>query len=552
MSTAAIAKHQKGSGVAKYDEEFAWSQEQTELIKRTCAMDATDDELKLFLHFCKESGVDPLRKQAHFVCNEDWSKKHNKMVRSTQMIVGIDGFRKRAEQMPDYRGIRSSAVYKGETIEIDFGKGEVSYRVNPLDRKKTDVAGAYAIVFRDGRTPYVQWIDWAEYFDGRSPMHRDKPAVMCCKTAEATALRHEYPDKFSGMYAPEEMPQEFHVAELMVDGDEKPKAQLGPKATAEQADAHLEEMKQRKQAVGEPTTDSTPPVPPAETGQPDQDSIDFAATEGKAAVEQAPTDPTESKEPSTGKSEGASDGSGSQSEEPPPPTDSGGSEGSEGGGAPPSSRNIPQEIRISYGAILNGIQMCLDLKFTKQQASDLLGHIMLNVNIPAFEYVEKDGLVHTKKMSESEEGAKHATILLNALKGPNALDRFKKLAQSKMFSQDPSKEPNSQTPNKGSDPKKSGGQEQMELPAGSTAPTKPVDQVEELRKSVVEIQACIGKEHGTDGIKLGVVILQSHDIGPGKELAFEKISAANTDLVQVYTELCSGKDVKVLLAERKK
>lgn len=185
-----------------------FSNDQVQLIKNTVASGTTDDEFRMFLHFCKTSGLDPLRKQA-YVIPRRYKDDDGNWKRTVTMMAGIDGFRSRAEQQPDFCGIRSAAIYEGEEVEIDYSEGKVKHKVDLSKRKSKKVVGAWAIVTRKDRIPYVQYIDWTEYYDEKSFMHRNKPGVMACKTAEATALRHEYPEPFSGIYTQEEMSSEY-------------------------------------------------------------------------------------------------------------------------------------------------------------------------------------------------------------------------------------------------------------------------------------------------------------------------------------------------------
>ena len=45
----------------------AWSEEQVALVKRTVAKDATNDELKMFLHLSGKYNLDPFAKEIWFL-----------------------------------------------------------------------------------------------------------------------------------------------------------------------------------------------------------------------------------------------------------------------------------------------------------------------------------------------------------------------------------------------------------------------------------------------------------------------------------------------------
>ncbi len=189
-----IAPEEKGSAVMG-SAIMMWTDEQINLIKRTVARGASNDEFQMYLHFCRASGLDPLRKQAHFQIRQGKNGS-----RDVIMMAGIDGMRARAEQMPDYLGISSAEVYDQDGFEIDFGAGSVKHVVK-FPRKGT-IIGAWARVCRKDRTPYLHWLDNTEYKG--SYMANQMRGLMIKKTAEAQALRHEYPEPFSGGYAYEE------------------------------------------------------------------------------------------------------------------------------------------------------------------------------------------------------------------------------------------------------------------------------------------------------------------------------------------------------------
>ena len=189
-----------------------WTQEQKDLIKRTVAANTTDDEFAMFLHFCQQSGLDPLRKQAHCIVRQG-------KTRQATFMTGIDGFRARAESFPDFLGCSSAVVFEGDDFSINYGKMEVEH-IARFPRKSKAPLGAWAIVRRLQRTPYIHWLTWPEIFDTNSFMHKRMPEVMAKKTVEAQALRHEYPEPFSGIYDPSEIPAEGEsILNALVDGN---------------------------------------------------------------------------------------------------------------------------------------------------------------------------------------------------------------------------------------------------------------------------------------------------------------------------------------------
>ena len=174
---------------------------QVDLIKRTVAKGASDDELRLFVQVCKGANLNPFLKQVHLVPR--WDSKLGGEVRTIQ--VGIDGFRAVAESSGAYAG-NDDPIFDGEH-EIPITKYE---NKKPVDAKLTVPGKATVTVYKmveGNRYPFTATARWTEYYPGQKMgfQWNIRPYLMLGKCAEALALRKAFPKLLSGMYSAEEM-----------------------------------------------------------------------------------------------------------------------------------------------------------------------------------------------------------------------------------------------------------------------------------------------------------------------------------------------------------
>jgi phage recombination protein Bet len=185
--------------IAPQDAFGKMSKSQIELVKRTVAKGASDDELRLFIQVCKGANLNPFLKQVFLVPR--WDSKEGKEVRAIQ--VSIDGFRAIAEESGAYAG-NEDAVFNGdEVLEIEQGKEKTKKTIKyPLEAKVT----VYKIV-EGQRYPFSATARWSEYYPGAKMgfQWHIRPYLMLGKCAEALALRKAFPKLLSGMYAQEEL-----------------------------------------------------------------------------------------------------------------------------------------------------------------------------------------------------------------------------------------------------------------------------------------------------------------------------------------------------------
>ena len=161
----------------------SWTPDQMDLVKRSIAKGATEDEFKLFAYRCKDMGLDPFKKEIYFV-------KYGGTPGT--IIVGIDGFRKIAHRSGRLSGIERGVIRNEEGICV----------------------AAWAKVYRSDWThPAYETVSRHEYDTGKNNWSK-MPETMLKKVAEASALRMAFPNELGEIYEQSEMDQAQDAAEL--------------------------------------------------------------------------------------------------------------------------------------------------------------------------------------------------------------------------------------------------------------------------------------------------------------------------------------------------
>jgi phage recombination protein Bet len=166
-----------------------WSDDQIKTICNTVARNATEDELKMFLHLSQTYGLDPFAKEIWFMKIKD----------KPTIMTSRDGYLKIANNSPDFEGIVSDVVYENDAFKKTTDGVDHQYGI----KNRGNIVGAYALVYRRGiRFPVFVFSPFRDYNKGNE-IWRSYPHAMILKVAESMALKRAF--SLSGLVSREEM-----------------------------------------------------------------------------------------------------------------------------------------------------------------------------------------------------------------------------------------------------------------------------------------------------------------------------------------------------------
>lgn len=184
------------------------SSSQIAILKDTVAKGTSDEELGFFLEVCRNTGLNPFKRQIHCVVRGEGQR------RSMTIQTGIDGYRAIAESTKEYRG-QVGPFWCGE----DGQWRDVWLARTPPAAAKVGVLRVdfdepiWGVARFDA---YVQMRGiWEDGPNGRKVKVGEEPNefwsrmpdVMLAKCAEALAIRKAFPQQLAGVYSDEEMGQ---------------------------------------------------------------------------------------------------------------------------------------------------------------------------------------------------------------------------------------------------------------------------------------------------------------------------------------------------------
>ncbi len=166
-----------------------FGEEHKRIVRDAYAPTASPAEFEVLWLGAKSRGLDPVKKQIHFVKRYDNARECD--VWSSQ--TSIDGFRAIAD---------STRLYDGQD------EPEYEY-----DAKGLIILARVKAYRKDHGRPSVgvaRWAEFAQFKRNGDPLYMWKkmPFHMLGKCAEAVALRKAFPERLSGLYIHEEMPQD--------------------------------------------------------------------------------------------------------------------------------------------------------------------------------------------------------------------------------------------------------------------------------------------------------------------------------------------------------
>ncbi len=172
-----------------------WTDAQRAGLAQLGIDEAPPGDQLVFLHVAQKMGLDPFNKEIYMIGRWDSELQRKKWT----IQVGIDGFRSKSEEHPQYGGVEGPEWCGPDGVWRDVWTAE-----------EPPVAARCTVYRKDWDKPIRAVAHYREYVqtkrDGKpTAMWATKPAGQLGKCSEALARRKAFPRRLTGVYIDEEL-----------------------------------------------------------------------------------------------------------------------------------------------------------------------------------------------------------------------------------------------------------------------------------------------------------------------------------------------------------
>ena len=211
---------------------------------------ATEQDIIMFISLCKFNKLNPFLNEAYLV-------KYGSQ--PAQMITSKEAYFKRAEENPNYKGIRSGIIV--------MRQNQVQEVEGCFQAPDDLLLGGWAEVYRSDRDhPVVAKVNLSEY-DKKQSVWNEKKSTMIAKIAKVQALREAFPSQLGAMYTAEEAAEYAEVSEVETESKKQAESAL---AKAKKAMAKALKSKEEDLQIPEPA--ETPEPAPSPEAEPEENA----------------------------------------------------------------------------------------------------------------------------------------------------------------------------------------------------------------------------------------------------------------------------------------
>lgn len=247
----------------------AWTPQQLAVLRQIGLEAAEQADVDLFFHVCRMSGLDPFRREIYMIgrktkvnvreISPDTGNERTveRYVEKFTIQTGINGFRKRAREIAEQKGIKLG-------FEGPLWCGEDGVWRDVWPEKAIPVAAKF-VVFRDSEAiSFVAHYDEFVQMSGQPPspnsMWSKMPRNQTGKCAEAGAIQRAFPDELGGLLFEDAAQPEI------IDSDGMPAAPAEKRRPEGAGVAGVRAARERREAQRQQTAIAAEPMPdPDET-----------------------------------------------------------------------------------------------------------------------------------------------------------------------------------------------------------------------------------------------------------------------------------------------